>query len=660
MKLRLPLLVSVMVTLALAGLLPLGISSYQLRSNEDALFSQVRVTHIVAASTAARRVDAALSSLFTVADSLASHPAMLADPRSTTSIELMRGTLLVRLDIAALGVFSNDGGEVILAQRIDLREHLGDIATGGPVEVFNALGQRWLRLRRAFGSEGYLVLVADAKSLEAMVAVSEIGEEAQMLLASREGSVVAGKVELESLPAEAVERAKTAKLEAEAGRYEDPQVGAAIVGYAQVKQAPWIVLSRQPARVAEVAKERMRKASLVAAVSALGLTGLFTALAWVNVVRPLRRLAKKQQELLGKELEGSEIEQLEASFQVLEERLAGSGGLSDLSLGRYRLEGLLGSGAMGSVFRGWDPKLQRPVALKTIRLTGENLDREKLVKSLLSEATLSARFNHSNIVTVYDMAQAENNAFIAMELVQGVSLDAYLWDRETLTPDEVTLLGAAIARALATAHDHGLVHHDVKPANVLLGDDGSIKVTDFGVSELITSAVKVGDVICGTPGYLAPEALMGEGYTPKSDLFSLGLILYECLVATHPFFGRNIKETMLNTIMEEAEPIRQLRPTVPQELADLVHQLLAKEPADRPSSAEKVARIFEEMVVRGGMRWRIQRETLRNLSSDGFEHRTHTQIISLPERHAIRPEDRPEATTTTTSRDGIGPGGGVP
>jgi hypothetical protein len=640
MKLRLPLLVSVVATLAVAGLLPLGLSFYQLRSNEDALFSQVRVTHIVAASTAARRVDAALSSLFTVADSFVTHPVMLADPRSPASQELLRGILQARPDIVALGVFSN-GGEVILAQRVNLREHLGDVAAGGSVEMLTALGQRWLRLRRPFGSEGYLVLVADAKPLESMVAVSEIGEEAEMLLISRDGAVVAGKVELASLPEAAVERAKTAKLDAEAARYEDAQVGAMIVGYAQVRQAPWVVLSRQPAWVAEVAEVRMRRASRLAALAALALTALFSGLAWWNVIRPLRRLARKQQELLGKELEGSEIEQLEASFRVLEERIAQTGEIGEVSLGRYRVEGLLGSGAMGSVFRGWDPKLQRAVALKTIRLNAEDLDREKLVKSLLSEATLSARFNHSNIVTVYDMAQAENNAFIAMELVQGVSLDAYLWDRETLTPEEVILLGAAIARALAVAHGHGLVHHDVKPANVLLGDDGSIKVTDFGISELISSAVKVGDVICGTPGYLAPEALMGEGYTPKSDLFALGLILYESLVGTHPFFGRNIKETMLNTIMGEAEPIDRLKPSVPLELARLIHQLLAKEPKERPASAEAVARTLEEMAMRGGLRWQVRRETLRSLSSDGFENRTRTQIISLPERHAIRPEHAP-------------------
>jgi HAMP domain-containing protein len=646
MKPRLPLLLSVVLTLGAAGLLPILISFFQLRSNEDALASQVGRTHMVIASASAARVDAHLESLFAVAGALATHPVFIEGPRSITSQELLRGTLQSHPSIVAVGVFSSTGEEVILAQRQDLRQEISQIyaaPAGGEIEVVEGTSQKWLRLRlglassEGVGDQGALILVADTAPLASMVSAKEIGGQAEVLLVSRNKQPIFGQVSLDGFPAASVERAMTAKISAEASHYEDAQVGAMIVGYCQLERAPWVVLSRQSASIAEVARVKIRRATRWSALAALLLTGIFSLGAYVSVIRPLRRLARAQQEMLGSRVQGSEIEQLEASFRSLQERLEDSDDLNEVFLGRYQVDRLVGSGAMGSVFRGWDPKLQRPVALKTLRMNVEDIDREKLVKSLVSEAKLSARFNHSNIVTVYDVADSGNSAFIAMEYVKGVSLDAYLWDRGTLTPEEVIPLGAAIARALAVAHSHGLVHHDVKPANVLLGGDHSIKVTDFGISQLISSAIKVGDVICGTPGYLAPEALMGEGYTPQSDLFSLGLILFEALVGKHPFFGRNIKETMLNTIMEEAPSIESVVPGIPESLARLVDQLLAKQSADRPADAETVAVTLEEMAVEFKLRWKPEGSTMQSLDAAAADDRTRTQLLSLPDRHAIKP-----------------------
>ena len=639
MKLRLPLLFSVVLTLAAAGLLPVLISFYQLRSNEDALLLQVQRTHLLAASTTARRVDAHLESLLTVGGALATQEVFVENPKSPISQRLLQSTLQAQPSIAGVGVYDGGGEAVIEARKPDLLSGVGSFFTEDEAEV-GVLegdgGMKWLRLRFAL-PDGALILMVDSTPLATMISETEVGEQSELLLASHERQIIAGLVSLEEFPAEAVERAMTAKIASEALRYDDGQVGAMVVGYSQLVRAPWVVLSRQPAAMAEVAQARIRRATRGAALAALLLTALFSTGAYLSVIRPLRRLALAQREVLGGQAHGSEIEQLEASFQVLQQRLADSEDLSEVFLGRYQVERLVGSGAMGSVFRGWDPKLQRPVALKTLRMNAEEIDREKLVQSLVSEATLSARFNHSNIVTVYDVADSGNSAFIAMEFVKGVSLDAYIWDRGTLSPEEVIPLGAAIARALAVSHSHGLVHHDVKPANVLLGDDHSIKVTDFGISQLISSAVKVGDVICGTPGYLAPEALMGEGYTPQSDLFSLGLILYEALAGKHPFFGRNIKETMLNTIMEEAAPIETVASHVPAALADLIGKLLAKEAKDRPADAETVARALEELMVELKLRWEPLGETMKNLETNEFDGRTRTQILDLPDRHAITP-----------------------
>ncbi|MEM7349725.1 MAG: serine/threonine-protein kinase, partial [Acidobacteriota bacterium] len=243
---------------------------------------------------------------------------------------------------------------------------------------------------------------------------------------------------------------------------------------------------------------------------------------------------------------------------------------------------------------------------------------------------ISARFNHPNIVTVYDVADQGSAAFIAMELVNGTNLEKYLADEGPLNPPEAMVVGAAVANALTTAHAHGLVHHDVKPANVLLGRDQSIKVTDFGISELISAATRADDVICGTPGYIAPECFLGEAYGPSADLFSLGLILYEALAGKNPFHGRTLRETILNTATVEPEPIELLRPEVPLELAELIVGLMAKEPGDRPADAATVATQLEEMVRKHGATWAPR--VFSPLPPDAAEKaQGRTQLITVSE-----------------------------
>jgi len=258
---------------------------------------------------------------------------------------------------------------------------------------------------------------------------------------------------------------------------------------------------------------------------------------------------------------------------------------------------MVGSGAMGTVFKGWDPKLDRPLALKTIRLESEAGKREKLATTLLREAKTSAGFNHPNIVTVYDAAGEGAAAFIAMEFVDGITLEDLITSRRRLEWRQAVPLGAAIARGLAAAHDRQLVHQDVKPANILLGKDGSIKVTDFGISQLISAAHPTEGVICGTPGFIAPECLEGAGYSPKSDLFALGVLLYECLAGAHPFASRNLRVTILNTLNKDPERLAGLHPDMPPELERLIFQLLEKSPDRRPADAETVTRVLEALAA---------------------------------------------------------------
>ncbi|MCP4661873.1 MAG: protein kinase [bacterium] len=320
---------------------------------------------------------------------------------------------------------------------------------------------------------------------------------------------------------------------------------------------------------------------------------------------------------------------LEAAIAELSRRVRIEEELGDIFLGRYQVVDLIGSGAMGMVFRGWDPKLKRPVALKTISFDAVHIDREAQVSNLLEEAVTSARFNHPNIVTVYDVGDQGAAAFIAMEWVDGASLDAFLRDDQRIPHDQVIPLAAAIARALGAAHENEFIHRDVKPGNVLLGGDGSIKVSDFGIAEWISRAANSGEVF-GTPGYLAPECLMGEGGSIRSDLFALGVLLYECLTGQHPFIVPNWAKTLHNTVVVQPEPIEQVVPQVPQRAGEMVNQLLEKDVGKRPSSAAVVAQVFEVLAGEGDLKWTLRPPGARRVSRD-FRP-TRTRLIPIVPR----------------------------
>lgn len=272
--------------------------------------------------------------------------------------------------------------------------------------------------------------------------------------------------------------------------------------------------------------------------------------------------------------------------------------IGPLFLGRYQALELIGEGGSGFVFRGWDPWLKRPMALKTLRFEPHEDGTGGTVADLLREAVTVARFSHPNIVTVYDAASDAQVAFIAMEYVDGPSLAHYLQRFGKLPAEQVLPIGLQIARGLAAAHSHQIVHHDVKPGNILLGPDGSIKVSDFGVARFLTAFGGEDELhIFGTPGYMPPEILLGQPYTPAGDLFGLGVLLFQCLTGEMPFAGDQVKQVLLRTISSYTPSPRDLEPGVPVDLDQLVRDLLRKDPADRPQSAAEVVQRLEELQV---------------------------------------------------------------
>ncbi len=303
-------------------------------------------------------------------------------------------------------------------------------------------------------------------------------------------------------------------------------------------------------------------------------------------------------------------EAVRRSLASLEAFVAERRALDNVFLGRYQVLDVLGMGSMGTVFRGRDPRLQRAVALKTVYL-GRTLDPEKkrgLIETLRREAVALAQLSHPNVVAIYDLADAAEAAFIAMELVDGMSLDVLLRRRGRLTPSEVIPLAAGIAAGLAAAHASGIGHRDIKPPNVLLGRDNSIKVTDFGIAGIASLAAGDTGHPVGTPGFLPPESLRGEGHREVGDLFSLGVVIYACLAGRGPFSRPTLAETVGATFQGQVPPLDPLVPDLPPSLDRLIGELLEPDPHKRRADAAAVAVELDEMARDRRLRWRLPDE----------------------------------------------------
>jgi serine/threonine-protein kinase len=253
--------------------------------------------------------------------------------------------------------------------------------------------------------------------------------------------------------------------------------------------------------------------------------------------------------------------------------------------GRYRLLGLLGRGGVGEVWRAEDLQLGRPVAIKLLRrLEGDALSSLERFKR---EAKATARLSHPNVVATYDIGSTGDRPYLVMELVRGGDLAQLLRNHGLPPAGEVADLAIQAARGLDAAHAAGIVHRDVKPANLLLSSDGTLKITDFGIARMSgteNTGGLTGPVLLGTAAYLAPEQVRGEPATPASDRYALGCVLYELLAGRTPFTGE-AHQVLDGHVHSEPAPLLAYRPDAGAGLADLVMKLLSKDPAARPATA---------------------------------------------------------------------------
>ncbi len=269
-----------------------------------------------------------------------------------------------------------------------------------------------------------------------------------------------------------------------------------------------------------------------------------------------------------------------------------------VAAGRYRIERVLGHGGMASVYVARDAELDRPVALKI--LADRLADDREFRRRFLREARLAARLSHANVVQVYDAGEDDKRPFIVMEYVDGVSLAEILAERGKLPVAEAAHIARQAALGLQSAHDADLVHRDVKPQNLLVRDDGVVKIADFGIARAAElSRVTQAGTVLGTAAYLAPEQARGDDVTASADVYSLGAVLYEELTGRPPFEFSSLAELAEKQRDGFVIPVRDLEPSVPVEVEALVMRCLAREPRFRPSSAADVARVLEQQAAPG-------------------------------------------------------------
>ncbi|MCK9525932.1 MAG: Stk1 family PASTA domain-containing Ser/Thr kinase [Limnochordia bacterium] len=290
--------------------------------------------------------------------------------------------------------------------------------------------------------------------------------------------------------------------------------------------------------------------------------------------------------------------------------------IGEMLADRYEILEKVGDGGMALVYSAKDHLLSRTVAVKILR--AQFADDEEFVERFRREARSAASLSHPNIVNIYDVGETEHVHFIVMEYVQGKNLHDLIRDHESFSQDIIVSVGKQIAMGLAHAHYHGIIHRDIKPHNILVTEEGRVKVTDFGIAQAMstTNLTQTGMVL-GSVHYFSPEQARGVNVQAASDLYSLGIVLYEMIAGHPPFRGDSPIAIALKQIQENPLPLRDFRPDLDGELEDLVLKLLNKDPKKRSASTEEVVKAFQ----------RIERRI--QVHGDGQGHGDHTMPLPV-------------------------------
>jgi eukaryotic-like serine/threonine-protein kinase len=266
------------------------------------------------------------------------------------------------------------------------------------------------------------------------------------------------------------------------------------------------------------------------------------------------------------------------------------------TLGRYKVISEIGQGAMGTVYKAVDPIIDRTVAIKTINLNLSRQELEEYEARFQQEIKAAGRLNHPNIVTIYDVGKTDQVAYMAMEFLEGAELKDMIASGQIPPPDQVVDIITQVADGLWFAHQQDIVHRDVKPSNIMVMKGGIAKITDFGIARLPNSAVKtMTGLILGSPRYMSPEQVIGKTIDARSDIFSLGVVLYEALTGIAPFDGDNVNAIMYATVNTTPPPPSSHNRSVPPMLDLIVAKAMAKLLEDRYQTVKEFAEDMREV-----------------------------------------------------------------
>jgi eukaryotic-like serine/threonine-protein kinase len=319
------------------------------------------------------------------------------------------------------------------------------------------------------------------------------------------------------------------------------------------------------------------------------------------------------------------------SIDQQERRVTASPNLIGARLGGYDVQAVIGSGGMASVYRAFDPNLQRLVAIKV--LSPATASQPDFVERFRQEARLIANLRHPNIVQVYDFGEQDGLIYMVQELLPGPTLEQRLLDAvaqgSKLSRDETLAITTQLAGALDAAHAAGIIHRDVKPSNALWNGYGALVLTDFGIAKntLTTANYTQAGFVLGTPLYLSPEQAQGLPLTPASDIYALGVVLYELISGRTPFESPNPMRVVMAHVQDQPPPLRPLRPELPSAVETVVQRALAKDPAQRFGSAGELARAFEQA-------WAVEAPSINtaapSIHHQATQHWTSPRVASSP------------------------------
>jgi serine/threonine-protein kinase len=267
------------------------------------------------------------------------------------------------------------------------------------------------------------------------------------------------------------------------------------------------------------------------------------------------------------------------------------------TLGRYEVLKELGQGAMGVVYLGKDPKINREVAIKTLKYADVDPHRlPEIKKRFFREAEAAGKLSHPNIMTIYDVGEDYDMAYMAIELLKGQDLAEYCEKGKLLSVKRILKIVSSVAEALEYAHNQGVVHRDIKPDNILLLENDDVKVADFGIARVMSASTTETGMILGTPNYMSPEQVAGEKVDGRSDLFSLGVVMYELMTGEKPFKGDNLTNLMYAIANVNYTPLREVKQKIPPCCSEVIDKLLTKSIRRRPKSAAKVVELVQDCI----------------------------------------------------------------